>query len=240
MKLTVLIFASGCLYATGVQQYPYDFTTSLTSNYLSTTQNIMPAVTFPPPAVSPTLGSIGDSGFRVTFSTLMNLDEFCPLSEPESSCPTGWWTWNHYPYSEYTAASQDGTPFPVLETREASMTMTLSRPVTIFGFEVEPVDYQVFQVSASFYDPAGQLLITISQNLNGYAGSALYAVTADAGIGSVLVTTDDISDPTGNGLKGGFGIAAIRTDVPEPATILLVGALVALKTLFRRQRVPLQ
>ena len=78
---------------------------------------------------------ITDGKVTVTFDT--------PLIK-RGPVPTGWDTWSSPPFSE--SANPD-----VLFSPQTSLTMTLSNPVRIFGFELEPDGFGTFTYTADFY-----------------------------------------------------------------------------------------
>lgn len=135
----------------------------------------------------------------------------------------GWATWSAGPESERAA---DGT-LDVLYFGDASkLGMQLSRPVSIFGFEMEPNPLEVKTFNAYFYHQ-GNLVGSISREVNGDSGSRLFAFqgTIDA------VQFNGESD---------FAAGAFRfadATVPEPSSVVLTGAgLVALAVVRRRRR----
>jgi len=139
--------------------------------------------------------SISDSILTVTFSV--------PL-EKQGPVPTGWATWSSPPFSE------DPNP-DVLVSPTNTLEMVLSRPVRIFGFELEPEPFGEFTYTANFF--RGNLLVeSITRTVNGSAGARLFARTGEP-IDRVLIT----GGPT-------FAIAQVRYALP--LSLLLIGLIV--------------
>jgi hypothetical protein len=105
-------------------------------------------------------------------------------------------------------------------TAVTSLTLTLSAPASIFGFEIEPDTFAVFTINAAFYS-GGTLLGTVSQPINGGGGALLAAGSSTLPITSVVVTA-----PSG---ANGFAMAQFRyapagaTAVPTLRTTAMLG-----------------
>jgi len=152
-----------------------------------------------------TLDSISDGTLTVSFS-----DTVAKLSVPDT-----WATWSSPPFSE------DPTP-SVLSTPGNTLTLDLSRPVSIFGFELEPSPFGEFDFTADFY--RGDTLVeSITRVVNGDGGARLFA-RENGAIDRVLITAE--SD---------FAIAQVRYQLAPPIqalTILLVLILILLLALI--------
>jgi hypothetical protein len=180
-----------------------------------------------PDSASPTyasLSSITDGVLQIGFSTPMY----------KLSVPTSWATWSEDPFSQQPSTV---SPLPVLRTDTIdlnnlpsayiqSITMTLSSPAYIFGFEAEPDIYNAFYwMTASFYNGGGTLLGTIPRIVGDlehfpYTGARLFAASSTDPIASVKFSIQTIypcEDETP------FAVAAFRYSVPEPTTMLLLG-----------------
>jgi len=81
------------------------------------------------------LPSISDDDLTVAFSELLN---------KRGPVPNGWQTWSSPPFSE------DPNPF-VLVSPSNTLTMELSRPVSIFGFEMEPDPFALILFTVDFF-----------------------------------------------------------------------------------------
>ena len=147
------------------------------------------------------VGAVSGSGETLTYDN--TLEEF--------TVPGTWNTWNHPPVVE-TATPRVG------DTAGDSLTITLSRPASTFGFELEPDSLTTDEVTAAFFSgstPVG----TIDAFPNGNAGALLYAASSSTNpFTSVLIT-----DLAGND----FAIARQRFTLatPEPAPLILVGSI---------------
>jgi PKD repeat protein len=138
--------------------------------------------------------AITDGTLTVSFSAPM---------QKRGPVPTGWNTWSSPPYSE--------SPNPhVLWTQGASsLTMTLSQPVTTFGFELEPNPYTTVTYNVQFILMSGGTVIgTITIPVNGYGGARLFAASVTGGSFDQIV------------INGGrdFAIAQVRYISNAPPT----------------------
>ena len=100
------------------------------------------------------------------------------------SVPNGGWnTWNSPPNTE------SGTP-KVLWTQGAlSVTPTLAKPATTFGFEAEPDPYAAHTINAVFRNGV-TILGSISRPINGFNGALLLAASSGQPITSVQIFSD--------------------------------------------------
>ena len=126
---------------------------------------------------------------------------------------SSWLTWGSPP------ATESSTP-PVLFYTGDSLTLSLSSPSSIFGFELQPNIFSQFSYTASYYSGAS-LLGSINRSPDGSAGALLYAASTRD------ITRVEIS-ATGTSSQG-FAIAQLRygagtTSVPGPLPILGVAA----------------
>ncbi|NMB00558.1 MAG: hypothetical protein GX971_03420 [Firmicutes bacterium] len=144
--------------------------------------------------------SISDGDLTVAFS--IPLEKLGPV-------PDGWATWSSPPFSE------DPNP-DVLYASSDTLTLELSRPVTILGFELEPSPFQLLSYTADFY--LGNTLVeSITRDVDGAAGARLFA-REDGPIDRVVITG---SAP--------FAIAQVRYDLaPSPSTFLFLVLLILL------------
>lgn len=142
--------------------------------------------------------SITDGTLTVTFSEPLN---------KRGPVPDGWLTWSSPPFSE------DPNPY-VLVASTGSLEMTLSRPVSIFGFELEPGPFAPIEFTADFYR-GNDLVESITRVVDGNAGARLFA-REDGVIDRVVITGG--SD---------FAIAQVRYQLPtfEDEVFIIVVAL---------------
>lgn len=95
--------------------------------------------------------------------------------------------------------------------------MTLSQPVQIFGFELEPFFFGISEFTAEFYR-GNTLVETITREVDGNAGARLFARTGE-GIDRIVITGPEA-----------FAIAQVRYAIVDPENIetLIVFALLIL------------
>ena len=134
------------------------------------------------------------------------------FSNPQSEnfVPGSWATWGSPP------ATESSTPNVLWNEGFNTLTITVS-PSSIVGFELEPDNFAVEEVTAQFFDGAN-LVGTIDLSPNGSSGALLFAAQTDEAFTSVVITD----------LAGGdFAIAQLRdapvTTTPEPGTMVLLG-----------------
>ena len=135
--------------------------------------------------------------------------------QSENNVPNSWATWNSPPFTE------SSTPNILWNEGFSSLTITVNSPANVVGFELEPDNFAVEEVTAQYFN-GGTLLGTIDLSPNGQAGALLFAAQSDQDITSVVITD----------LAGGdFAIAQLRAGevpvtgtTPEPGTMILLGS----------------
>lgn len=173
------------------------------ATYLAATTYIDP---FPIPDYTH-VTSITDGVLTVTFSTSMI----------KLTVPVTWATWSVAPDSQRQGPND---LLPIFASNGAtSVQFTLSTPVTIFGFEAEPDPLGVYAMTAQFYDASGNLLGTISRNVDGNAGARLFAAQSSTPIASVIFSSDVF---WGAGAFR-YALPAGGPVIPEPTTMALFG-----------------
>ena len=132
--------------------------------------------------------------------------------QSENNVPNSWATWGSPPFTE------SSTPNVLWNEGFSSLTMTFA-PASIVGFELEPDNFAVEEVTAQFFNGTN-LIGTIDLFPNGSAGALLFAAQTDQAFTSVVITD----------LAGGdFAIAQLRYreagvgTTPEPGTMVLLG-----------------
>ena len=132
--------------------------------------------------------------------------------QSENNVPNSWATWGSPP------ATESSTPNVLWNEGFNTLTLTFS-PASIVGFELEPDNFAVEEVTAQFFDGTN-LVGTIDLSPNGSAGALLFAAQTDQAFTSVVITD----------LAGGdFAIAQLRYapvgggTTPEPGTMVLLG-----------------
>lgn len=120
--------------------------------------------------------SITDGALTVNFSS--PLRKLGPV-------PTGWATWSSPPWSE------SANPH-VLYRSGTSLTMTLSQPVTTFGFELEPNPFINVPYKVDFILMSGPTVVgTISMTIHGYYGARLIAASiTDGSVDKIVIKGD--------------------------------------------------
>jgi len=113
-------------------------------------------------------------------------------------------------------------------------TFSLSKPVSIFGFEAQPDPTDIHTMTANFF-MGGQLEQSISLDVSGNAGALLFAATAPPGtfFDSVTLTSDV------DWAAGQFRYAPFAQTVPEPRLwgLLSAGLVVLLAVSRKRNRI---
>src|ERR1039457_5809848 len=149
----------------------------------------------------------GDGSGNFITSLPPNINFSNPQSE--NNVPNSWATWGCPP------ATESCTPNVLWNQGFNTLTITFA-PEKIMGFELEPDNFAVEEVTAQFFDGAN-LVGTIDLFPNGSAGALLFAAQTDGQFTSVVITD----------LAGGdFAIAQLRsgtTSTPEPGTMVLLG-----------------
>ena len=88
--------------------------------------------------------------------------------------PNGWATWSSPPYSE------SPNPDVLYTMSQSALTMTLSQPCTIFGFELEPNPFADHAYDVDFVLMSGPTVVgRITMTVHGYQGARLFAAKVD-------------------------------------------------------------
>jgi hypothetical protein len=122
---------------------------------------------------------------------------------------SGWSTWGSPPDTE------SSTP-PILYTDSfTSLTLSLSNPSTIFGFELQPNPFSVSNFTVEYFDSTPSLLGSLSLSPNGSAGALLSAASDGNPFSRVVITSNSGAD---------FAIAQVRYTSSVPGPIPVLGA----------------
>ena len=135
--------------------------------------------------------------------------------------PATWGTWGAPPNTETT------TPTVLWTGGFTTLTMTLSAPAFVFGFEAQPNALFPADISVNFFDGA-MLVGAISLDVDGLGGARLFAASTTL----TPFTRVEISSP------GDFAIGQLRyalNAVPEPDTLALALLGLALVVFHRRR-----
>lgn len=123
--------------------------------------------------------SITDGTLTVNFSSPMN---------KRGPVPTGWATWSSPPWSE------TANPHVLFTggSGQTSVTMTLSQPVTTFGFELEPNPFSLEWYTVDFTLMSGPTIVgTITMQVHGSYGARLFAGSVTGGSFDRIVINGD-------------------------------------------------
>lgn len=154
------------------------------------------------------VSSITDGVLTVSFSTAMN---------KRTAPGVSWSTWSVAPDSQ----RGPGDTLPVFSSEGAlTVTFTLSQPVSIFGFEAQPNPFGEYAMTAQFYDASGNLLGTISRNVDANGGARLYAAQSSTPISSVVFSSN--VDWAAGAFR--YALPTGGPVIPEPTTMALFGA----------------
>jgi hypothetical protein len=187
------------------QPMQFGYNTSLTTP--------IPIPTSGPPPF-PSVPSISAGGLTVTFAPTM----------VELSIPAQWASWGIPPATELNTAACPGLGIncpPVLWSNgSASVTMFLSTPESVFGFEAEPDNPAAEPMLAQFYMVGVTTPYPIPLSPSGDYGALLFAVSSTVPITKVVLTSQVGDD---------FAIANVRFSAtplnpsPESGSVVLVG-----------------
>ncbi len=164
------------------------------------------------------------------FSSLVSGTTTLTFSEPQDTYEfPGWATWSSSPEAEESV-------FKIAFNNSEAATLTLSEPVSIFGFELQSNDFGLIDATVTYFNGANPIG-SITRTIDGNGGARLMAAQADGGD---FITSVQISYPG----SLGFGAAQFRfaaAAVPEPGSAAVNGvigsALIASMTRRKRRTV---
>ena len=133
--------------------------------------------------------------------------------------PSAYWgTWGSPPNTESSTPRVLANTSPI-----TSVTLALSLPASIFGFEIEPNLDSGFPINVNYYN-GSTLLGTVSRNVAGNAGALLMAASSGTPITSVVITLSSGAS--------GFAMAQFRYATVSAIPTLSSAALGALGLLL--------
>ncbi|MFC1925042.1 hypothetical protein ACFLXA_06745, partial [Chloroflexota bacterium] len=137
-----------------------------------------------------TLTSVSDGTLTVDFDQTMT----------KTQVPGGWATWGAPP------ATEGATPHILHQLASDTLTMDLSWPCYIFGFELEPNNMWDIDFDLEYILMSGPTTVaTGTSTINGGGGALLMALNAEGEFfDRVVINADPVDD------AGGFAIAQIR------------------------------
>ena len=171
------------------------------------------------------LSQIADGTQTIAFSSLMRA----------STVGDNWASWGSPPNTESATprvlwSGLDDNFDPV-----TTVSLFLSQPVSIFGFEAEPGPINTHTITVSFL-MGGVLQQTVTRDVDGNGGALLFAVAADPGTFFDSLTIASDADWAAGQFR--YAPSSPATAVPEPASAALVAAGMALLlTLLKKQRI---
>ena len=136
--------------------------------------------------------SVTDSVQTITFDQTLE----------KRQVPNTWLTWSAPPFSE------SSTPAVLYNPFESTLTLTLSQPSEVFGFELEPNAFGAYTYTAEFFSGAVSLG-SITRTVEGLAGARIYAASTEP------ITRVEISGAPGEDSLG-FAIAQLRYAIESP------------------------
>lgn len=174
--------------------------------YIAATTKLPTPLSFPASVLT-------DGTLSVTLSSPADMYRYAPGG--------GWSTWASPPWVE-------PTPTDVFYTGVTSLTLTLSQPVNIFGFEAEPNPFSTHSMTAYFYN-GSTLVGSITRDVNGNSGARLFAAYGDWF--DRVVFSSNVDFAIGN-VRYGMG----PQPVPEAGTLASLGSFAGLGLLWLRRR----
>lgn len=205
-----------------------DFSTAPDASYLDKVSNASVTATF----------QIGTSAAGVS-SFLQKFRSNLPVDDPS------WDGWSVAPESE----ASDPTGVPLLYTNQplaggsnpifTSFTwleIGFSRPLQVFGVEIEPDIDGPLNFSMTFFREGTEIGDIVRLAVEGDAGARLLAASVEGGFDSVRIQSVFAGNGDGN---TSFAIAYLRYAVPSPGTLaLLCLGLAGVRMTQRRTRKP--
>jgi hypothetical protein len=207
VRWTGIVILLNC---TGATYLPADSITVIpqpTATYLSGTTPIPVSSSDGTP-----VSSVSGAGLTVSFfeNGVQNPTATNMLVE---HVPSGWPTWGSPPNTE------SSSPVVLWSDGVTVLTMVLSKPEFVFGFEAEPNSFTIDLMTATFFDSSQTNLGSISLDVAGVGGALLFAASSSIPIASVELSDNSFDD---------FAIADLRyPSVPEPTPLSLLGAVLA-------------
>jgi len=192
------------------------FISSPTAAYTAATQLL--SITDPDGA---NVTSLSSGAFTANFNVPMTA----------ATVPDTFFIWSDPPDSETS------TP-RVLVNPINDLTISFSNPISIFGFEAEPVPFALQDITVQFLSGA-TLLGSETLTLDGFGGARLFGAAAIPGDFDTVTVSSDDTFAIANLRYGNVNLDRGGFPTPEPSTLLLFGAIAVLWTIsrLRMQRV---
>jgi hypothetical protein len=186
------------------------------------------------------VSSVTGGGLTVSFSQMMQARTVTPGD------PSNWDTWSVPPNSENATPRILFTGPAGMNQTQTSVTLSFSHPVSTFGVEMQPNNFDIYSLTADFYNGV-TLLGSITRLVDGLGegdpnnpnpggGARLFAATIFPGglpfTSVVLHANEGQVGPFGTPGPNGFAIAEIRFSesplpIPEPGSLAVLGVLLA-------------
>ncbi|MDQ2713258.1 MAG: PEP-CTERM sorting domain-containing protein, partial [Acidobacteriota bacterium] len=176
-----------------------------------------------------TLLDFTDPDYTLT-STLTGGGETLSYDNPldERTVPVNWATWGSPP------ATETATPRVGYTDGLSTLTISLSKPASTFGFEIEPDAPAAEETTADFYSGSKRAGV-IDLFPNGTSGALLFAASTSTNPFTSVVITNLAPDDFAIARQR-FTLASAST-VPEPSSLFLLGSsLLGAVAFLRRSR----
>ncbi|RYZ57190.1 MAG: hypothetical protein EOO14_11285 [Chitinophagaceae bacterium] len=142
------------------------------------------------------VNSVSDN--RLTVLSSSNMSKLTAMAAESASWNAVW---------GYPPAVEGNNPDVLFSNAQNAITLTLSQPVRLFGFELQGATYGNVAITASFYNGGtfmGSITRTTTAQVSGTEGAKLFAASTDAQFDKVIIEIDPQI------LAAGFALAQLR------------------------------